>query len=337
MTTASFSARAPHAERRRIAREPIRHDVPFAVICRMLSVGPLVAALCAFAGTAPASAASSFFVTPTNGPVEAPWSAAGLVDTGIDLAAGESVVITATGSAKTNVNASATGPDGGIDTCFAPPHCPLAHDPAYSLIAKVASGDFVNVGSGPTTVTGTGRIHLAYNDGNYSDNDFAGNGGYTASIAFPAPPCTHDGRGCPPWRMTGAGHLTSGGEVVRHEFELSCDHQAEMLSKRFAVRWRAEGSSGAYHRFDLSALHGALCTDNPAISPDGPAAPFDTFLGRGIGTFDGVAGAHADWVATDAGEPGSADRLQVTIRDAGGDVVLEAEGALAGGNHQAHS
>jgi hypothetical protein len=44
----------------------------------------------------------------------------------------------------------------------------------------------------------------------------------------------------------------------------------------------------------------------------------------------------AKWKFTDAGEPGKDDFMQIEIKDAMGNVVLNASGFLKSGNHQAH-
>jgi hypothetical protein len=49
-----------------------------------------------------------------------------------------------------------------------------------------------------------------------------------------------------------------------------------------------------------------------------------------------VPGYSVEWTLTDAGEPGRADRAEITIRDPAGAVVLSESGTLAGGNQQAH-
>ena len=44
----------------------------------------------------------------------------------------------------------------------------------------------------------------------------------------------------------------------------------------------------------------------------------------------------AEWVFTDAGQPGRLDTATIVIRDAAGDVVLDASGLISNGNQQAH-
>ncbi|MBI4609188.1 MAG: hypothetical protein HY726_09275 [Candidatus Rokubacteria bacterium] len=138
-------------------------------------------------------------------------------------------------------------------------------------------------------------------------------------------------------RMTGGGSVfTDTGMRVTHGFELHCD--VNRKPNRLQVNWHPGGE--ASHRFHLQTLTFAQCTDDPTISPNPPAAPFDTYEGRGTGLVDGQPGATAEWVFTDAGEPGTSDRIRrLIIRDASGAVVLlipEPGKTLTFGNHQAH-
>ncbi|MBM7505903.1 LecA/PA-IL family lectin [Agromyces aurantiacus] len=100
------------------------------------------------------------------------------VGTRITLNAQRQVVITATGTAASNPFEPYYGPDGSSDE---PQFDFLApYETPYSLVARVGDGSWVAVGSGPTTVTGKGKLQLAFNDvvGDYADNV----GGFTATI-----------------------------------------------------------------------------------------------------------------------------------------------------------
>lgn len=131
-------------------------------------------------------------------------------------------------------------------------------------------------------------------------------------------------------RMTGGGSVsTSDGTRVTHGFELHCD--ASKGPNNLQVNW------GKGNRFHLTDLASAACTDDGSISEDSPVAGFDTYKGKGTGTYNGVAGATAEWTFTDAGEPGSADYVSLTIKDAGANIVLSVTGTLSNGNHQAHA
>jgi hypothetical protein len=139
-------------------------------------------------------------------------------------------------------------------------------------------------------------------------------------------------------RMTGGGSIfLDDGTRVTHGFELHCD--ATVHPNHLEINWHpADGGAGG--RFHLESLTSATCTDDPTISPNPPKAPFDTYTGAGTGRVDGVDGATATWVFTDAGEPGVNDRIrELTITDAAGNVVLslgEPGKTLTFGNHQAH-
>lgn len=132
-----------------------------------------------------------------------------------------------------------------------------------------------------------------------------------------------------PGRLTGGGTILTASNVrVSHGFTLQCSITDGPNS--LEVNW-------GKRRFHLERLDAAYCGDRPDISAGQPNAGFDVYSGRGTGRLDGVAGATATWVFTDAGEPGTKDRGTLVIRDAGGNVVLRVDGPLLnGGNHQAH-
>jgi hypothetical protein len=139
--------------------------------------------------------------------------------------------------------------------------------------------------------------------------------------AFTFTPCTGG-------RMTGGGSVfTSGKERVTHGFTLRCDAAAK--PNNLEVNWK--GNS-----FHLESLSSAVCTDDPAIQPQQPKTAFDTYTGAGTGRLNGVSGATATWVFTDAGEPGKNDRAQIVIKNNLGATVLTVSGNLDKGNQQAH-
>jgi hypothetical protein len=131
------------------------------------------------------------------------------------------------------------------------------------------------------------------------------------------------------------GRMTGGGSVfgkpqgrVTHGFELHCD--ATQTPNRLQVNWGG-------NRFHLETLTHAACFDSPAIAPNPPAAGFDTYVGRGLGRYNGVSGFIARWVFRDAGEPGKNDSMKLVIIDPVTLLpVLSVGGNLNVGNHQAH-
>jgi hypothetical protein len=86
----------------------------------------------------------------------------------------------------------------------------------------------------------------------------------------------------------------------------------------------------------------ATCVDDPAIDATPPVAPFDTFIGEGTGSLNGVEGSIVRFVFVDAGEPGGkGDTAEIKIWAPGADPdfddpVLEVSGPLDHGNLQAH-
>lgn len=130
--------------------------------------------------------------------------------------------------------------------------------------------------------------------------------------------------------MTGGGSVfTASGMRVTHGFELHCD--ASKSPNNLQVNW------GNGNRFHLTGLTSAACSDDASISEGMPVAGFDTYKGKGTGNYNGMPGATAEWTFTDAGEPGSADSVSLTIKDAGANTVLSVTGTLNSGNQQAHA
>lgn len=142
-------------------------------------------------------------------------------------------------------------------------------------------------------------------------------------------------------RMTGGGSIFTdlddtppGGVRITHGFELHCDKNRKPNNLEINVH------DGVRSRFHLEQLTFAQCSDDPTISPNPPNAPFDTYEGRGTGRWNGQSGATAEWIFTDAGEPGTNDRIRrLVIRDPNGNIVVnvnEPGHTLTFGNHQAH-
>jgi hypothetical protein len=132
--------------------------------------------------------------------------------------------------------------------------------------------------------------------------------------------------------MTGGGSVIDDGFRTTHGFELHCqlENTPPDEPNNLEVNW----DSG--NRFHLDTLLTAKCTDDPNIDEYPPRAGFDTFRGTGTGSYNGVSGATAVWTFTDAGEPGVDDFMRIRITDADGNVVLNVQGTLTYGDHQAH-
>ena len=135
-------------------------------------------------------------------------------------------------------------------------------------------------------------------------------------------------------RMTGGGNqLRVDGVRISRGFTIHCDIT---LSNNVQVNW----SGGNRWHLD-KPITSAICLDDPNVSPVPPDAPFDTFIGEGVGSLNGVDGSWIHFTFVDAGEPGSSDSAKIQIW-APGDApgfdtpVLEVEGLLDHGNLQAH-
>jgi hypothetical protein len=129
-----------------------------------------------------------------------------------------------------------------------------------------------------------------------------------------------------PGRMTGGGSVfTTDGIRVTHGFELHCNPAD--VPNNLEINW--DGGNN----FHLTSLTSAMCVDDPAIAPNPPQAGFDTFIGTGVGTCNGLP-ANISFVLTDAGEPGTLDTATYTIT---GGCSLTVSGNLTKGNQQAHN
>lgn len=132
-------------------------------------------------------------------------------------------------------------------------------------------------------------------------------------------------------RMTGGGHaptIIPSGDEVHHGFTLRCnpdDHPQQL-----EINW---GQGNSFH---LTTLTSAQCLDDPAVEPDPPDAGFDTYIGSGTGRLKGGETGTAEWCFLDAGEPGTADKIQVVVRDSSGTIILLFVDTFNQGNHQAH-
>jgi hypothetical protein len=154
-------------------------------------------------------------------------------------------------------------------------------------------------------------------------------------------------------RMTGAGSIFTGTQVqgdyfvppgtqLTHGFELYCD-TANGPNRLEVNVHQPNGDGGTFH---MDQLVYSFCWDDPGINVDHPSAPFNSMYGQGIGAYNGNAGYCADWEFTDAGEPGTNDRvgkLRVWKPFVGGDCsdgtfVFSSNAGhfLANGNQQAH-
>jgi hypothetical protein len=135
---------------------------------------------------------------------------------------------------------------------------------------------------------------------------------------------------CATGRMTGGGAtVTIGVAKITKGLTLHCDIT---LSNNLEINWGG-------HAWHLDKpITSATCIDDPNVDPTPPAAPFDTFIGEGIGRLDGVDGSRVKFTFIDAGEPGGKnDKAAIQIWDAGGNLVLDLPLQFTtNGNLQAH-
>lgn len=150
----------------------------------------------------------------------------------------------------------------------------------------------------------------------------------------PAAVITYYNRALVPGRMTGGGGQIRIDDVrITRGLTVHCDI---VLSNNLEINW----TGGNKWHLD-KPLTSAQCIDDPNVDPVPPDAPFDTFIGEGIGMLNGEDGSLVRFTFVDAGEPGNDDSASIQIWAPGADPsvdtpVLEVSGNLDNGNLQAH-
>ena len=108
------------------------------------------------------------------------------LSTGLVIDSASTVTITATGAICPYGGSFCPGPDGdtGWNTTGALyGGFPLPGAPAWGLLARIGGGSWIDVGSGPTPITGTGVLEFAVNDDFLSDNA----GTFTVTVTVSSP------------------------------------------------------------------------------------------------------------------------------------------------------
>ena len=92
-------------------------------------------------------------------------------DTGIDVQAGETVVVDAQGTAQLSADETDTATPGGSRTGRRAPEAPVRQGPAGGLVARVGTSNAVFVGArGTMRAPTSGRLYLGVNDDYLNDN-----------------------------------------------------------------------------------------------------------------------------------------------------------------------
>ena len=163
------------------------------------------------------------------------------------------------------------------------------------------------------------------------DQPAADLGGPSFSRPKPEPECDPKYENCEfIGRMTGGGGQVSIGDVyITRGLTVHCDIT---LSNNLEINW----PDNKWH-LD-KPLTSAECVDDPAYNPVPPAAPFDTFIGVGIGRLNGVDGYRVEFIFIDSGEKGGKnDKSQIKIFAPDNTLVLDVPlDDLDNGNLQAH-
>jgi hypothetical protein len=129
------------------------------------TVAALALALAAQAGAAGPTTVSNTY---TVGGGSVPGASTGLV-----LTSGMTVTVTASGAVCPFGGSFCPGPDGYAPwdtTASSYGGFPLSGGPAWGLVGRVGSGPWVQVGAGPTKLSGTGELVFAVNDDLLVDN-----------------------------------------------------------------------------------------------------------------------------------------------------------------------
>ncbi|MCP4655519.1 MAG: hypothetical protein GY856_08885 [bacterium] len=110
--------------------------------------------------------------------------------------------------------------------------------------------------------------------------------------------------------------------------KLNCDGSPP---NNLNVEWGGKGNQR--QKFKMQKLTSVTCSDTPGVDPGQPAASFDTAVGTGTGKVKGQ-NATIQFKFIDAGEPGTNDQFDVTIKF--GNETIHVAGKIDGGNYQAH-
>ncbi len=104
-------------------------------------------------------------------------------NTGLVLLPGQVVTVTATGGVCAYGDSYCPGPDGNaaVDTTHSSyGGFPLPGAPAWGLLGRVGIGPWVQIGHGPTALSGTGTLVFAVNDDLLADNA----GSFTVTVSY---------------------------------------------------------------------------------------------------------------------------------------------------------
>lgn len=214
----------------------------------------------------------------------------------------------------------------GVDTVTVTEHVPAGYTASWEL-TQLSSGT-------TTTTTGVGPMAQGYVNGLNSGGTPTNAGALAVFTNTPEP---MDGR------MTGGGVIRLAGYVdgelvevkFTHGFTLHCDI---VLSNNLEINW-----GGNQWHIEKESLENVFCIDDPAVAPEPPAAPFDTFISNAWGRLNGVWGSYIAFTLQDAGEPGGKnDKAGLAIWAVGADPSVDAPVVVVPfdytvhGNIQAH-
>jgi hypothetical protein len=115
-------------------------------------------------------------------------------------------------------------------------------------------------------------------------------------------------------RMTGGGVKATDddGDPVTFGVEIHCDIT---LSNNIEINWPG-------HKWHLTKPILTSDCENQDNDAPPPASPIDTFRGTAVGELDGVGGSTIAWDFEDHGEPGTNDKVELTVHAPGSNTVV---------------
>lgn len=111
---------------------------------------------------------------------------------------------------------------------------------------------------------------------------------------------------------------------VKLKFELRCNLNDK--PNNLEINWKD-------NRFELNELTSAACFNDSSIHTS--KAGFNTYVGTGTGTYNGVDKADASWTFTDVEKHGINDTVSMVIKDSNGNDILNISGILDKGDQKA--
>jgi hypothetical protein len=166
-----------------------------------------------------------------------------------------------------------------------------------------APGDILTIDLGSPISTTNLQIRFSAATGGINDNDYTVRTVVTELTTNPLQ-----------GRMTGGGVKATNddGDPVTFGVEIHCDIT---LSNNIEINWPG-------HKWHLTKPILTSDCENQDNDAPPPASPIDTFKGTAVGELDGVGGSTIAWDFEDHGEPGTNDKVELTVHAPGSSTVV---------------